>query len=325
MNSFNSMHHNLAAKKYQQLVVSVSGSAISPIISGNTYTFYIYQNSNFTINKSININYTIVSGGGGVGAAVSARSGPGGGGGHVLNCYGYPYTAGTTLYATIGVGGTGINSGAQSNLYQTGSPGMDTKITTTSPNGSILNSTNFTSYGGGGGGSVSGSNFIAQLGSGSNGGFYVNNTGTYAPGGGGGGLTTIINGITAQYRGYTGGNATSTSAGSGGTGQLGIDGVYYGGGGGGGFNLANGTNTEGIGGIGGGQNGSYSSFNKTAITGAYHIIGTTYITTRTGNTPGEQGGGGGGCYVDGITYLSGSLTRIPVPSPGIAVIQFNWP
>jgi len=310
-------------------VIRVGGTPITPNVSARTYTFYLKSNNYFTIDKNVNINYTLVSGGGGPGTAVSSRPGIGGGGGHVLNCYGDPYTANTQLFATIGIGGTAIGNDTHQ-LNITGIPEMNTKLSSGSYSGTVLNTTNFTVYGGGSGATTSGINYPGQYGTGSNGGIYsgtLDNT-LVVPGSGGGGLTTITitNGVgaTLQTRGNAGGNATSTSSGNGGAGQTGIDGIIYGGGGGSAFRTTTGTNNGGLGGFGGGQNGSYASGSRTTLTGAYRINSTTTTTTLTGAL-GEQGGAVGGVFTDNITYFNVSPTNIRVPSAGIAIVQFTYP
>jgi len=312
-------------------VIRVGGSPITPSVLGRTYTFYLKSTNNFTINKNVALNYTIVSGGGGPGTGTPSCPGTGGGGGHVLNCTGYPYIAGTTLYATIGAGGTGINDVSTNNGLLYGSADMNTKLTSGSYSGTILNTTDFTARGGGGAGGTYNVNYRGQGGSGSVGGVLSGNPNglIVASGGGGGGLTTVTftNGVpaTVNTQGNAGGNGITNSSGNGGTGQLGIDGLYYGGGGAGAYSTTTGTNTGGVGGIGGGQNGSYASVSRTTLTGAYHIIGTTYNNPPLTGALGEQGGGGGGLYVDGITYSGSSLTNIRKPSGGIAIVQFTYP
>ena len=312
------------------LVGGIAPTGGNIAVSGTTYTFYIKSTNVFTINKDVNLNYTLVSGGGGPGTGTANCPGTGGGGGHVLNCFGTPYVAGTQLYATIGAGGTAINNLTITN-YQNGSADMNTKLTSGSYTGTILNSTNFTSRGGGGAGGTFNVNYKGQGGGGSVGGLLTGNPNglIVASGGGGGGLTTITItngvGVTLITDGNNGGNAITNSSGSGGTGQLGVDNKYYGGGGAGAYSTTTGTNSGGLGGIGGGQNGSYASGSRTTLTGAYHIIGTTYNNPPLTGVLGEQGGGGGGLYADGITYFGSSLTNIAKPSPGIAIVQFTWP
>lgn len=333
MNSFNSYNSNLNKSKLPPPVpppnVYVTGNKITPNVVGSIYYFYVKTNTTFSIDKSIPIDFTLVSGGGGCGTAVTASAGNGGGGGHVLNRYGYTYAANTPIYTKVGIGGTGINqtfnSFTPTNYSTIVGNDLNTYISTAGTVASAINTTDFMSFGGGANGAGSGFTYPGMGGGGSTGGVY-NNVGRVGIGGGGGGQTVITSVGTTQIRGNNGSGNTTTSGGKGGDGQTGVDGIYYGGGGGGGYFTSGNTTSDGQGGNGGGQNGSYSNSapspsTNTRQTGYYKVNG-AQVATRTGAT-GEQGGGAGGVYSDGTVY--GNVTNGTVGAPGIIIVRFKYP
>lgn len=329
MNSFNSYNSNLNKSKVPPLSVLVNGGKISPNVVGSTYYFYVKTNTTFSINKSIPIDFTLVSGGGGCGTAVTTSAGNGGGGGHVLNRYGYTYSANTPIYTKVGIGGTGINQNFNStttNYATIVSDNLNTYISTAGTVGTTINTTNFLSFGGGANTAGSGFTYPGMGGGGSTGGVYNEVSGRVGIGGGGGGQTVITSGGTTQIRGNNGSGNTPTSGGKGGDGQTGVDGIYYGGGGGGGYFTSGNTTSDGQGGNGGGQNGSYSNSapapsTNTRQTG-YYKVNVAQVATRKGDT-GEQGGGAGGVYSDGTIY--GNVSNGTVGAPGIIIVRFKYP
>jgi hypothetical protein len=267
------------------------------VITNNGKTITFLQNGSITFYCSTTIKYMLVGGGGSGGYDSSLDTGlAAGGGGHVLNSNFFTTSVGATLNITIGAGGLATTS--------TGAIGGDTSIT-----GAISKSTANSTYGGGGGGGSTGLAFPGGGGSGNGttsavGGTYgdfstgdFNNNGT---GGAGGSLTTEIPTLTTL--GNFGGSNSSSAAGNGGPGQLGIDGNYYGGGGGGGIRYVGETLVlcgGGAGGAGGGGGGATPS--SSAIPG----------------TPNTGGGGGGGYYLSGRPYPSAN------GGSGIAIIMIQ--
>ena len=330
MNSFNSYNANLTKGKNIPLKIMVNNQVQNITPSSGVYTIYIKSSTTFSINKSLPIDFTLVSGGGGSGTGNGDICGAGGGGGHVFNYYGYNVTNAQSYYFNIGAGGTAING--YTNGTYSNKPFLDTYIKMTNSLGntaqdssSNLLTTTFSTYGGGGGQGYGGGWWDGMGGAGSDKGLSTTIQ-NYAPGGGGGTQTVIINGIRTNNRGNKGGNSSATSGGAGGAGHTGIDNNYYGGGGAGGATGGR-SNPGATGGIGGGQNGN----NVTANTprGKYNINGTFVDVPRNGAI-GEQGGGGGG----GVTNTTG-YTVVSTPAAGfvtgatgaegIAIIKIKYP
>lgn len=333
MNSFNSYNANLNKRKnVTALQIMVNNQLQNIIPTSGVYTLYLKSTATFSINKSIPIDFTLVSGGGGCGTGNGGICGAGGGGGHVFNYYGYNVTASTAYYFNIGTGGTAINgytSGSYSNKTL-----LDTYIKMTNSSGataqdsnSNLLTTTFSTYGGGGGQGYGGRWWDGMGGNGSlsQGGLSTTIT-NYAPGGGGGVQTVIKSGTRTNNSGNKGSNSISTSGGAGGEGHTGIDNNYYGGGGAGG---AMGTTNPGaIGGKGGGQNGN--NFTASTPTGRYNINGTPYVLPPRTGAIGEQGGGGGGVVTNSTGY---NVVQTPetnfvigtTGAEGIAIIKIKYP
>jgi hypothetical protein len=329
MNSLNSYNSNLNKGKVPLLSVLVAGNKITPNVVGSTYYFYVKTNTTFSINKSIPIDFTLVSGGGGCGTAITGNAGNGGGGGHVLNRYGYTYPANTPIFTKVGIGGTGIGqtfNTSTTNYNTIISNNLDTYISTSGTVETTINTTNFVSYGGGANNAGSGASYPAMGGGGSAGGLYNSSFPKIGIGGGGGGQTVITSAGTTNIPGNAGTGNTINSGGKGGDGQTGVDGMYYGGGGGGGSFTSGNTTSDGRGGNGGGQNGSYSNLaplpsTNTRQTGYYKVNG-VQVATRSGAT-GEQGGGAGGVHSDGTVY--DNAIRGTVGAPGIIIVRFKYP
>ena len=154
MNSFNSYNANLNKGKKPSLQIKINGSIQNITPTAGIYTAYIKSSTTFSINKSLPIDVTLVSGGGGCGVGNGGFSG-GGGGGHVFNYYGYNITETNTYYFNIGTGGTAINpytAGTYSNKTL-----LDTYMKITNSSGATMTdsasnflTTNFATYGGGG-------------------------------------------------------------------------------------------------------------------------------------------------------------------------------
>lgn len=224
--------------------------------------------SSFTTKSNIpGVEYLIVAGGGG---GASRHGGGGGGGGLLTNVESTPLTlsSGVSYPIYVGAGGQGASPGSQTLGIQ----------------GENSTAFGLTSFGGGGGSSVSG-------GRGKQGGSGGGSRGAGNAGDGGFGFAG------PPRQGYDGGRGTTyydPGGGGGGAGAAALDGdvspnggagllntitgsnVYYAGGGGGGGNSDN-----GLGGIGGGGNGGLNS------------------TLPENGEPNTGGGGGGGGHAPG--------------------------
>ena len=246
----------------------------------------------------------------------------------MVTCYGYTYAANTPIYTNVGVGGTGI--GNNFNNLTTGFTveikKLDTYISTGGTTGTTINTTDFFSFGGGANFGANGYSYNAMGGTGSTGGILNVTYPRFGLGGGGGAQTVITSGGTTHIRGNNGTGNALNSAGCGGDGQTGVDGMYYGGGGGGAHTTTANTTSDGRGGNGGGQNGSYSYSAETTTSNTkqtgYYKVNNAQVVTRSGAT-GEQGGGAGGVYSDGTVY--GSATNGTVGAPGIIIVRFKYP
>ncbi len=246
----------------------------SPAATGGTiteiggYRIHTFTSSGlFTVNKSMNVEYLVVSGGGGG----LGSTGGGGGAGGMLEGTNYPVTP-QTYTITVGMGGIGGYSptNGENSVFDT---------ITAIGGGSGLN---------GNGGSGGGGRYslipggIGTPGQGNNGGDGKTGTGGSGSGhgygaGGGGGKSAV------------GGNAIECKSGDGGAGKVssitGIAVTYAGGGGGGADSYR--TCPAGIGGVGGGGNGGYFSAG----------------TAGAANT---GGGGGGGANATSSTWVGGA-------------------
>jgi hypothetical protein len=138
MNSLNSYNSNLNKGKNVapplQIMVNNQLQNITP--SSGVYTVYLKSSTTFSINKSLPIDITLVSGGGGSGTGNSNICGAGGGGGHVFNYYGYNVTTSQPYYFNIGKGGTAING--YTNGTYSNKASLDTYIKMSNSLGSLL-------------------------------------------------------------------------------------------------------------------------------------------------------------------------------------------
>ena len=232
------------------------------------------------------VEYLVVAGGAGGGSGYGSCAGSGGGAGGLLTGI-VPVTVGVSYTVTVGGGGNGATSSADS----TGSTGVN----------SVFG--NITSLGGGGGKSPTTSRAGASGGS------------------GGGGLKTGAGGSGTFGQGNAGGNGTGTSgleaSGGGGAGTVGFnpkDGSRIGANGGAGIaSSISGTVTAYAGG-GGGAGASASSIGGQGGVGGGgggFGVATSYFANGTTNT----GGGGGGHGCNGYTAANGGSGIVIISYP----------
>jgi len=234
---------------------ATGGDIINSYVSGGTtYFAHVFLQSGTFQPLVTNLagNFMQMGGGGGGGGG---KNGVGGGGGGAGGYDTAGYNLGTSLNAvpvTVGVGGTGVLSGASNNGQSSG-----TSLMAFSPGGGRGTTTSGSSAasGGGGGGGGNGANAGAAAGTGGLAGGSGAGNLTSGAGGGGGG----------SFGGSAGGNApNATTGGAGGAGTTnnyatGVNQTYGVGGGGGGTASGEGATSTAYGSGGGGSSGNDTS------------------------------------------------------------------
>ena len=262
------------------------------ITTDGTYWYHAFiASGTFTPLKALTADCLVVAGGGGG----SATNGAGGGAGGIFYATSQSFPSGTGVTATVGGGGTGGTSAADS-FGTSGSNSTFGSLTAASGGGYGAKSGQGATGGSGGGsynaaGGTSNQGSTGGTGYGNAGGVSTSNP---ASGGGGAGAAGGVNiSPNTGGAGGAGTNTYSTWASATVTGASG----YYGGGGGSGADYRNGTAVAGVGGSGGGGAGT--------VNGSNGVAGTTN-TGGGGGSPGYSGavwnGGAGGSGIVIVRY-----------------------
>ena len=233
--------------------------------------------STWTVPVDWSSNNTIRVIGGGGGGRTSSGAGGGGGGGGFSSISNVNLSPGTTVYASVGTGGTAGLNGANTWVNISG---VNAAPTSTSEGALALGGTGSTSTTGGAGAVTTGAIGTVTF-AGGNGG---NAASTRGGGGGGSAGSDKGNGFNGGAGSAAGGGGGGGGGGTGGAGQAGQSVA----GGTGGVGYTGVAATGGAGGAGGG-----GSTISAAGSGSPGVAGTEYTVTA-GGTAGAGGGGGAG-------------------------------